>query len=390
MKTRTPILATALSGHDVSTAGLVVEMQKSSALMKTNPLALMWRYLRLVLGPGRLSPDDFLRLRIFDEAFYGGADVGEFVGASRYRTLCYAVNYRHDWLGMLSNKIASMSYLTAYGLPVIPAKAIYAPRTGSAGSGVICDAAALKEFLLSPESYPLFGKPIEGSNSLGSIALVGCVSSTHELLTSIGERVHTEDLIAEIDARYPTGYLFQERAAPHSAITAVCGDRLATVRFLTIIAEDGARVFRACWKLPSGINVADNYWRSGNLLAQIDRESGRIMRVTSGSGSGMREYTVHPDTQSPLVGFVHPQWEEMKALALKGARLMANVPLIGWDIACTDKGPVIVEMNEHPDSFLMQFADRRGIFDDEFKKFLAFQEKNRAAFSASVKARMRH
>ena len=125
--------------------------------------------------------------------------------------------------------------------------------------------------------------------------------------------------------------------------------------------------------------MADNYWRAGNLLAQVQMESGRILRVTSGAGLEARNHLTHPDTGAALIGFELPQWNAMKQLALDGARVMRHVSLIGWDIACTDKGPVIVEMNETPDFFLVQFADRRGILDDEFRAFRALQAKNAAA-----------
>jgi D-alanine-D-alanine ligase-like ATP-grasp enzyme len=78
--------------------------------------------------------------------------------------------------------------------------------------------------------------------------------------------------------------------------------------------------------------------------------------------------------------------DAMKALAIEGARVMRTVPLIGWDIACTEKGPVIVEMNEHPDSFLMQFAERRGLLDGMFRDFVAFQKRNQIVFESTMRA----
>ena len=66
----------------------------------------------------------------------------------------------------------------------------------------------------------------------------------------------------------------------------------------------------------------------------------------------------------------------MKQIALSGATLMRHIPLIGWDIAPSENGPIIVEMNEAPDFFMVQFADRKGILDEEFRSFMAFQARN--------------
>jgi len=369
---------------------LFAQLLKVSGTLKGSPTQIAGEYARLATGPGKLSPGDFMRLRLFDKDFYGEAALREFIGDDRMRDICFTVNYRHDWLGVLSDKVASTSYLEAYGLPTIPIKAIYAPKLAFDHSTLLSTKTALKDFLLKPEAYPLFGKPVEGQNSLGSVALTGCDAVKGEVILGGDIRANVDQLIDEIDAAYSAGYLFQQWIKPHPTVGKLSKGRLATVRFITITAEDGVQIFRACLKIPAGGNVADNYWRSGNLLAQLDMETGRIIRVTSGTGLDMREHTVHPDTNEPLVGFTYPQWREMKALALNGARLMHRMSLIGWDIACTDQGPLIVEMNECPDSFISQFADRRGLLDETLQKLIAFQDRERSAFNTKMKARFDH
>jgi hypothetical protein len=155
---------------------------------------------------------------------------------------------------------------------------------------------------------------------------------------------------------------------------------------LTALTESGPKVIRACWKIPAGANMADNYWRPGNLLGQIDLENGRIIRTTSGAGLETVLHERHPDSDAALTGFEIPHWNELKQLALTGARVMRHMPLIGWDIAPAESGPVIVEMNETPDFFLVQFSDGRGILDTEFRAFMEFQARNAAAHAKETKA----
>ncbi len=99
-------------------------------------------------------------------------------------------------------------------------------------------------------------------------------------------------------------------------------------------------------------------------------------------------HETHPDTGLAMIGFQHPAWSEMKALALEGAQLMRHVPMIGWDLTHTDERPVIVEMNETPDFFLVQLADRRGIYDETFERFVAFQAKKRSEFLKEAQGRL--
>ena len=46
-----------------------------------------------------------------------------------------------------------------------------------------------------------------------------------------------------------------------------------------LVDDAGPVLLRASWKIPSGETVADNFWRSGNMLAGIDVETGKIIRV---------------------------------------------------------------------------------------------------------------
>ena len=47
---------------------------------------------------------------------------------------------------------------------------------------------------------------------------------------------------------------------------------------------------------------------------------------------------------------------------------------------------MIVEMNETPDMFLVQLADRRGLLDQEFRSFMSFQARNAEAHKKFMKA----
>lgn len=345
-------------------------------------------FAKLAWGRGKLSFSDFVRLRLFDPAFGFESELNTFVGQRLNRDICVDVNYRHDWHGILSNKVASLGYLAAYGFPTIPIRAIYAPEGARCGASILASRNDLVRFLSSSENYPLFGKPVEGVQSLGSVALQS-VTAANGILTNVnGGTMPIEQLAGEIEENYRPGYIFQPMARPHEQLAKLCGQRLGCVRLMTGLTESGPQILRGCWKIPAGENVADNYWRQGNLLARIDLSTGKILSVSSGSGVNLKMHETHPDTGVAMIGYQHPAWSQMKALALEGARLMRHVPMIGWDLAHTDERPVIVEMNETPDFFLVQLADRRGIYDETFERFVAFQAKKRSEFLKEAQGRL--
>jgi len=345
-----------------------------------SPLKTMRDFVRLAFGPGRIAFNDYDELRLFDAAFWAGEDRSLVIGHRRNVAINQIVNYRFDWWGMLDNKIAGASYLAAYGLPVIPIVALYCDglRTGTAK--VAGDAHELREILSCEANYPMFGKPAVGLQSLGAIGLQRFLPDQRMIETREGRPIALDRLVEQLRAHYRSGYVLQKFVSPHADIRAVCGERLATVRMVTLVTEAGPKLFRACWKIPAGANMADNYWRQGNLLAKIDMMQGRVERVLSGKGLELVRHEHHPDTGAALVGFQIPHWQRMVDTVIEAARLMRHVPMIGWDVAALDEGPVIVEMNERPDFFLPQLADGRGILQPEMMEFIAAQKRKRVAY----------
>jgi hypothetical protein len=348
-------------------------------------------------GPGRLSYDEFIGLRLFDDAWVAGADISQFVGLDAERRIWMAANNNSEWWGLMRNKLAVTTLLGGYGFPVIPTLALYSDTTCMRGFPILRDPRALGEYLRGSHDYPLFGKPMDSQRSLGSIGLDAYDSDSDSLLTGAARGIRVDDFAAAVAEHYGSGYIFQRRISPHADALAAVGNRLATVRAITILTGEGPQLLRALWKIPAGDNVADNFWRTGNLLATLDLDNGRVVRVVRGTGLALEEVTHHPDTGAALVGIEVPNWREIVSLALEAASTLPEVPLIGWDMAAIDSGALIVEPNFTPDFFMTQLADRRGMLDSRFTAFLqarkaaARQTKRdrRTMQSAEARERMR-
>jgi hypothetical protein len=332
----------------------------------------MREYCGLAFGPGQVSFKDYTRLRLFDNGLY--PDKRAVVGQRKNSDIDLTINYRHDWIGLFANKVASASYLAAHGFPTIPVLGIYAEKLASASPAIIRDASGLKAFLRREENYPFFGKPVEGIQSLGSLGARRYITAADALETMSGDEVPLDRCVSDIVEHYPDGYVFQKFLSPHSDIRAVCGDRIATVRVVTLAQGGEPGIFRACWKIPAGANLADNYWRPGNMLARIDVATGRVLRAMSGAGLDFKDHTAHPDTNVSLIGMTIPCWSEVTQTAIEAARLMRHMPLIGFDMAVSESGCVIVEMNHNPDFFLNQLADGRGVLDTDFTRLISAQK----------------
>ena len=56
----------------------------------------------------------------------------------------------------------------------------------------------------------------------------------------------------------------------------------------------------------------------------------------------------HPTTKEKIVGFKVPMFKEAIELVKEAAMIIPEIGYVGWDIAISTNGPVIVEGNSYP------------------------------------------
>jgi hypothetical protein len=340
---------------------------------------------RLSFGRTGLLTDEYFTLRLFDEKNLQSPK-STFAGKNGIRKVWMTANYKENWFGPMSDKLAFDTLLGGFGLPVCRTKAYFTTGTDVPALTVMRTRAALEAFLTDPDSYPFFSKPRSSSLSLGSASAVFYDRDAQAIRMLSGKSVTLAAFIDDILEHFSQGYLFQERVVPHRDVRKICGDRAATLRIYSIMGEDGPEVFRMVWKVPGGKNVADNFWRKGNILAALDYTTGRITRAVTGVALDQVEVEHHPDSGFKLVGALIPNFHEVVALAKHAHRIFGEVNLIGWDIVPTDEGGVIVEGNFAPDFKLVEMAERRGIMDERMARFLADCRAAEKAYKSRMKS----
>ena len=128
-------------------------------------------------------------------------------------------------------------------------------------------------------------------------------------------------MAAELAAR-ESGFLSQRRLTPHPGLSRLFGSTLCSVRLLVLLTADGLVVHRTVAKIATGANPADNFWRSGNMLGAVDRDTGVIWRVVRGTGADMVVDEADPDTGQPITGNTLPGWTETLELARTAVQVL--------------------------------------------------------------------
>jgi hypothetical protein len=222
--------------------------------------------------------------------------------------------------------------------------------------------------LSSSASYPFISKPVAGMYSKGVVLVERFDPASGLLHFAEGQPIPARQFARDCIVR-PDGTMFQEVLRPHPEIEAHISERLCSLR-LIVLLDDDVRLYRALWKIAAGGNVVDNYWHPGNLIARLDRDTGRIEQCMTGEGPDFRIVERHPTTGEVLTGFPVPLYREAIELTRRLARAFVGVKIQAWDIAITPEGPIPLEIN-FGSLFLPQTAEQRGIYDRSFRDFVA-------------------
>jgi hypothetical protein len=149
-------------------------------------------------------------------------------------------------------------------------------------------------------------------------------------------------------------FVVQERLFGHPELAALSGTRsLQTVRMISYLTTSDLPVIVGCQlRIVGNDALIDNFANGtlGNLVGDIPRASGILTTVFVASPDGSTSFVDrHPRTGVTFRGFAVPFWEEACALVRRAALAFRPLRTIGWDVAITGSGPVLIEGNERWD-----------------------------------------
>jgi Sugar-transfer associated ATP-grasp len=324
------------------------------------PLAMVRDYLALRRSPGRLSIQDYFLYRLYDNARFSFAEKQRFVAGSLHWPMTFACNDT-DYVAVTEDKWLFYSVLHVAGISIPETLAVIdATQRRYGATRKIASPSDLRDYLQSETNFPLFFKANDGICSFGAFKVTGFDGSL--VFIQGEEAVSVEQLFERVLADH--AYLVQTCVMNHAAMTPLT-DHLATVRMVNFMEDKGCRTPFAALKLPANGNVVDNFWRDGNILADVDPGTGILRRAISGKGPSTRDLATHPASGAELVGFALPYWRELLELNDTVTSMFTPVRYSSLDIAITDTGPVVIEMNTGGSMELPQLASGRGFLTDE-------------------------
>lgn len=132
-----------------------------------------------------------------------------------------------------------------------------------------------------------------------------------------------------------------------------------TCRVSTYIDNEGSTsVDLAYLKLGGKNNAVDNI-ASGGIGIPININTGELNKTGFIEFGSSFEVDKHPCGKIKFEGFIIPEWDTIKDIAIKAHQAFKELRHISWDIGLTDKGPIIVEGNSGGDIFANQLVGNK-------------------------------
>ncbi len=149
----------------------------------------------------------------------------------------------------------------------------------------------------------------------------------------------------------------EEIILPHPILARLNPTSLNTVRVVTVLEDENVRLFHPFLRVGRYGNIVDN-GGAGGILIPVDPMTGQLSPI--GRDENGQYYTEHPDSHVRFRGISLPDWDKAVNLAKTLAHVRPQNRLIGWDIAATPDGWVMVEANIRGQFLGQQMCDRIG------------------------------
>jgi hypothetical protein len=183
-----------------------------------------------------------------------------------------------------------------------------------------------------------FAKPLVGIWGQGAFRLELAAGE----MRIDGRTAAMHDLLSRINGRY----MLQERVVQHEACAVLHPHSLNTVRIVTAVTGHGPKVIATALRVGVGGSSVDN-WGAGGIVAALDASTGCLKGPGRFRPDIGPEVDAHPDTKIRFDGHRVPHIEAAVSAVTRFHADLPSIHSIGWDVAITPAGPVVIEANDH-------------------------------------------
>lgn len=269
------------------------------------------------------------------------------------------------WIPILENKFLFYLYYSQFNFAIAKVYGFYYPKRG-----FFIDGSPLKNrndffrWLNKTEIKNLVVKPV-GSLGGKGIMIFEEIISPEVLRSNDGKTYNLNEVFSfmerDIEARqdkedHYRGYIFEEKIEQDGSMNVLSGKSLNTVRISTLVSKNNEILIDfGMLRVGKKESLTDNL-HQGGYVVNINVADGSIDEKTFGY-KGKEGPWVEEKEEGIKELFKDgrvPFWSDIVTLAKKAATVSPELRSVGWDIAISKNGPVLMEGNDNWDMIIAQ------------------------------------
>ncbi len=320
-----------------------------------------YRLLRLNL----MEPIEYYeKLELFKPKF-SWADKQTFLTRNQFALLCKAINPPKA-VGIF-DKLNFNIYARHFELPVPEFYGLFDTSFGfTASGGPLRDADEMRSFFAHPEISEFMIKPTAGWKGKGN--MLGRTNANGTLHIAGQGDLTVEQVCEQMRGTHYSGnksvndsWLIDARVRQHPFFDRYTDSCTQTARIVTYITRSGeVEVLSAVMKITVAGRYVDTLGEVG-MTAPLADDGVMGSPIKDAPAGGLLYFDRHPETDAPISGEKIPDYDKAVALALRAQSVVPQLRSIGWDIAITENGPVILEGNTYWGWYVMPRGFPQGI-----------------------------
>ena len=294
-------------------------------------------------------PDSYFRFGMFRKEYTDFDKMASFVPQDAYYPYSEVKDARYNLL--IDDKIIFHDIMSYYGLPV-------PKRYFTLKNNVFRDASRI----LSNEEVDTILKNITDERIFIKRSSGGGASGI-SIFTRKESGVYIDEEGVEVSAdmirqKYNGGcFIFEKQIMQEKTLAQFNPDTVNTIRVLTY----KNKIISATVRFGGKGGFIDNLSKGG-VAVNCDVNTGELGEY------GMRMYDInkyyeHPDSKIKFNGVIVTQWNDIVNIVNKTMELLPYYTSVGFDIATTDDGPVVIEINTGAGIGLSQIGREYGLAD---------------------------
>lgn len=317
--------------------------KKKTFLKCINEISFLYNY-------WNTFPDTYFRFGMFLKEYTDKDKMKSFIPQGAYNRYALSSNKRYNIL--IDDKILYHDLMTFYGLPVPHRYFIFRNNEFRIGNELLTDS-DVENILKGISDDRIFVKKFTGGAASG-ISIFRKVKSGFYI-----DQDNEEVSAAMIRRKYAgNDYIFEKQIKQERTLSQFNPDTVNTIRVLTY----KNKIISATVRFGGKGEFVDNVSANG-LAVSIDINSGCLGSYGLKMYSTTEKFYEHPDSHIKFEHTVVEQWEQICKVIERTLDYLPYYKSVGFDIATTLEGPVILEINTGVGINLSQMGKEYGLAD---------------------------